>query len=325
MFIITLAIVFYVILGHFTELKTLRELIKDLHVGWLLLVLLAEAGTHVFGALVYKALLKTQGQKVSLWKLVQWYLGLTFMYHVIPASGLTGPLYFTTMLSRQGVPKGAGLAASIMSAFTSYVGFFMLLVFSFFYLLFAHTQNTFSPVQLAIVTGGMAAFFFLLDRLIVHHLWLHKVLNRFATRTKIHRLKTFLVRTEEFMDELAEARNQYAKHKSSFFLPTLFQIGIVLCDALSIWFLFIDLHYSISYVLCLVVVNVARLLGSISILPGGVGTYEAAMIIAFRTLGMELTLATTVTSLFRLFSYWLPIPIGFIFYQRSFKNIQIPE
>jgi hypothetical protein len=67
------------------------------------------------------------------------------------------------------------------------------------------------------------------------------------------------------------------------------------------------------FAVILVAYVLARFFGAISFLPGGIGSFEAVQILTMKALGVPLAAATVVTLFFRLFSFWLPTPIGLYF------------
>lgn len=62
---------------------------------------------------------------------------------------------------------------------------------------------------------------------------------------------------------------------------------------------------------------VANFAGLVSVLPGGVGIYEALMTGVFVTAGIPAALSLPVIVAFRIVSMIVQLPIGYVFYQRS--------
>ncbi len=86
---------------------------------------------------------------------------------------------------------------------------------------------------------------------------------------------------------------------------------------------FVSLHavgLDVSYVEVVVVFAVATLAGSVAPTPGGLGVLEATMVTVLIALGYENSLALAGVLLYRFFTYWLPIPFGFISYRYIIKR-----
>ncbi len=87
--------------------------------------------------------------------------------------------------------------------------------------------------------------------------------------------------------------------------------------------LFVSLHavgVDVTYVETVVVFAIATLAGSVSPTPGGLGVLEATMVTVLIALGYDNHLALAGVLLYRLFTYWLPIPFGFISYRYIIKR-----
>lgn len=62
---------------------------------------------------------------------------------------------------------------------------------------------------------------------------------------------------------------------------------------------------------------VSSLARSLGILPGGIGTFEAASVATLRLVGVPLGAALTGTLLFRGLSFWLPLVPGMVLARRE--------
>lgn len=92
-------------------------------------------------------------------------------------------------------------------------------------------------------------------------------------------------------------------------LFTLFTSFVFLISAWSV-------DSSLPILSLLVVLITASVAGQIIPTPGGIGTTEALLILGLSGLGQDITAAITITLLFRLFLFWLPmLPGGFCFFQ----------
>jgi len=61
----------------------------------------------------------------------------------------------------------------------------------------------------------------------------------------------------------------------------------------------------------------STLLRLVSVLPAGLGVFEAASVVTLRLVGVELSVALSATLLFRGLSFWLPLPPG-LWFSRSY-------
>nr|WP_236251838.1 lysylphosphatidylglycerol synthase domain-containing protein [Stenotrophomonas maltophilia] len=71
-------------------------------------------------------------------------------------------------------------------------------------------------------------------------------------------------------------------------------------------------HQSALAVLMLSIYPLAMLIGALSLVPGGVGTTEAAIVLMLGASGVEVDAALTVAIGIRLVSLWLAVIVGML-------------
>lgn len=319
-FYLLLVLAAYVVVANFTQLEDMVRLARQVSPGWIVLALVCETLTYTMVALNFQQILRALGHQLKLWPLHKIYVALTFVYHVLPFSGLAGAVYLTQRFEKYGVPRGKGLSASILSTFTGYVAFVILLLISAIYLLTYGSQQTIPYEQILIVVAFVLGLFFGIDQLVVHRGWVHAKVDGFLKRKpRSARLTHWGKDLETYFDELGFARQTFKHDWKLFILPTVEQFAVFALDAISLYGLFRGFHSPIGFLPALLSVGLARFFSTISFLPGGVGSYEVAQVVALHAFGVPLPAATLTTLVFRFFSYWLPIPVGVFFYRQLRK------
>ncbi len=76
------------------------------------------------------------------------------------------------------------------------------------------------------------------------------------------------------------------------------------------WILFLSFGTNVSFLSVLIVVTLASLAGELSISPGGIGVNEGSMILLYNIMGVNLSLAITVSLISRLIFYFFSLVIG---------------
>jgi Mg2+-importing ATPase len=305
------------VIANFAQLGEMVRLARQVSPGWILLSLLCEAATYTMVALNFQQILNALGHKLKLWPLHKIYVALTFVYHVLPFSGFAGAVYLTQRFEKYGVPRGKGLSASILSTFTGYIAFIILLLISAIYLLTYGSQQAIPYGQILAVVAFVLLLFFGIDRLVVHRGWVHaRVDNFLKKKPRPEKIQHWGKDLETYFDELAFARDTFKQDWKLFILPTLEQFAVFALDALSLYGLFRGLHEPIGLLPALLAVGLARFFSTISFLPGGVGSYEVAQVVALHAFGVSIPAATLATLVFRFFTYWLPIPFGLLCYRQ---------
>jgi len=101
-------------------------------------------------------------------------------------------------------------------------------------------------------------------------------------------------------------------HQSKWQLLVLGGFLVIICDIMTLYFLFVAAGNNISLGVLLSGYALPLLLGRIAfIFPGGVGIVESSMVALYSGLGIPSATAVVVTLGYRLISFWLPSILGF--------------
>jgi uncharacterized protein (TIRG00374 family) len=93
------------------------------------------------------------------------------------------------------------------------------------------------------------------------------------------------------------------------------QIIVIASDGLTIYALFHGLGITVpAYAILLGLVS-AKIISMVPFLPGALILYESSMSFFFVSLGVPLGPAIMITLLYRLLSFWFPIPMGLFLYR----------
>jgi Mg2+-importing ATPase len=94
-------------------------------------------------------------------------------------------------------------------------------------------------------------------------------------------------------------------------------LAIVLLDAATIWFLIRALGTDAPMSGVFASFVISTLFRTIGILPGGLGTFEAASVLTLKLVGVSVAVALSATLLFRGLSFWLPMIPGLFLSRRA--------
>jgi glycosyltransferase 2 family protein len=90
-------------------------------------------------------------------------------------------------------------------------------------------------------------------------------------------------------------------------------LGYWALDALCLILMFAALNVAADPLVLLVAYGVATALAAMPLTPGGIGIFEATVLAALAVLGVGPEAAIPVLG-YRLFNFWLPIPLAAVFY-----------
>lgn len=101
---------------------------------------------------------------------------------------------------------------------------------------------------------------------------------------------------------------------------TIYQLAIVVLDALTILALVWSVGGQAPPHLVFAAFVFATLFKNLGVVPGGLGTFEAASVLGLRAIGLSLPVALSATLLFRGLSFWLPMIPGLYLARRLVRR-----
>ena len=244
-------------------------------------------------------------------------------YRVLPGGGgATAAVTYAALRSRGLSPAKVGLAVAAVGALMYAVLGAWLLV-SLLYLILDRELNrlatlgalllfalTIAAVLAALVAQRrpktvrrvLSGILYGLGRPFLRRRW-----SRRMTEAWSHRVVTWL------RDEVKVLRDQLLGNPRRALQLGALALGYWAFDALCLLVVFLALGVGFDPVELLVAYGIATAFGNLPITPGGLGTFEAAMLGTLALLGYGPDAAIPVLG-YRLFNFWLPIPLAVLLY-----------
>ncbi|MDQ4146576.1 MAG: flippase-like domain-containing protein [Pseudomonadota bacterium] len=119
-----------------------------------------------------------------------------------------------------------------------------------------------------------------------------------------------------FIAELYEGGTLIKRDRKGFMQLVALQMLALLLDCMTLLLLFWSVGVWPHLSVVLLGYSLAYFFSTISSLPGGGGTFEATMAVTITALGVDQPLALSVTLLYRLLAFWLPLTITAVVYRR---------
>lgn len=325
-FYLFLVILIYAVAVRFAKLQEVAYLLKTVNPAWIAAVVILQAATYAAAGQAMRAILSTLGHRFSLWFLYKLDLAMLFLAHTIPSGAFTGVIYMVRVLKKRGVPPGQGTSTSLILLMSGYAGFFLLLVVGLLASPALGSDANFPLQGIGYALAGALIFFVFADRVIAKRNFLSRCFHFLISHTRFHsHLESRLRQLGKFFDELAEGRELFAKSKRRFIAPAISQFLVLFLDCLTLWMIFYAFGKTAPFAVIVLSYAVGRFLGAVSLLPGGLGSFDAAQIFMLKALGVPLAAATLVTLVFRVFAYWIPTPVGLYYYRKLLRSANIPQ
>ncbi len=302
--------------------------------GWaLLLIIPVELLNYHAQARLYQRLFAIVGNRLSYKYLYRTSLELNFVNHVFPSGGLTGISYFTLRLRKgKEITSGKATLIHIMKIGLYVITFEVLLVFGVLSLaIMGRASNLVILVAsslstlLLIGTAGFAYMIGSKQRINGFFLTVTRGLNRLIQVVRPHYPETINIERarglfNDFHETYQTIKGNYHKLKAPFWYALLADV----CEVLALYVVYIAFGKLVNIGAVILAYGIANVAGLISVMPGGVGVYEALMTAVLASTGVPAGVSLPVTIMYRVLNTLVQIPPGYYLYQRALQRGERP-
>lgn len=295
------------------------RLILKVNKLYLFLAISSEIISYIGAAWLLGIILSRLGYKISF--LDRFRIGsiTAFAIHFFPVGTFGEGAVDYYFLRRKNVETGSVLLMLVLRLIFTYIAF--LGIFLLGLALVPTTPHLpFSPKIVSFVLFVIIAIgiFYMV------YLYRHKEKFRYVWSRFIKFIDFFLSRLrgrkispqkeEEIFEDIYKGIGIFGKKKRTSVWAVISGLIYWLGDITCFLFVFLSLGYPIHWGILIFGYGVATLAGMISFIPGGLGVTEGSLALIYSGLGVPSTLALMAILIFRLFSFWIWIPIGLVSY-----------
>lgn len=280
-------------------------------------------------AMFYKSYFKTTDDKLSTMLLLKVALELNFINNVFPSGGVAGFSYFSLRLRRLGIPVAKTTLAQLMRFGLTFLSFLTILFIGMFLLTFGSGTSgkgfaLFVGLSVAFLTlfGTVVGIFIISNekRIKAFTAFLPKIAN-VVIRPLTHKKDSInITKVEKLFGDLHNDYTKFSKNWSNLKVPAFWALMINITEIATIYLAYVALDHLVNPGAVILAYSVASFAGLISILPGGIGVYEALMTGVLATAGVPKALALSATLIYRIFTMVVFLPVGFILYQIALRR-----
>jgi uncharacterized protein (TIRG00374 family) len=284
-------------------------------------------------AMLYFSYLKSYGyKKISKWAMYKVSLELNFVNSVFPSGGVAGFTYLGYRMRYYNVPTARTTLAQTLRFILTFISFLILLFIGLFMLSFGASSSgvtLFIGLSIAFLTlfGTLALVFIISDekRIKSFAAFLPKLINSIF---KVFNKRKPAINVQKIQKLFGEMHDDYLilmKDRKKLRKPFVWALLINISEILAMYIVYLALSSYINPGAVILAYSVASFAGLISILPGGIGVYEALMTTTLAASGVPKALALSATLIYRIITMVAFIPVGFIFYQLALKKGEAEE
>lgn len=320
LFIIFSALIFIFVVYYFSEIKTEVKLLKKVNVYWLVVALLSQFATYFFTALIYRFLLGAQRLEhlPGVWALLKASVISLFFNQTVPSAGISGNTYFFHFLTKLNIRVSQILSVILAELLIFYAAVEVIILF-----LLVTCYINYRVPHAFIITLWAGVAVYLVFGTLISLVGRKKFINRLYEKIqKVRFLKKRFERVIQNIQRQGLSKEEVnlliflKNNKKAVVKVFLFQLLVFVSDGFTVYALFSGVGFPVSPMVVLLGLISTRIVAVLPFLPGALILFESSMSFFFVSLGIPLATAVIVTLLFRLLSFWFPIPIGLFLYRR---------
>lgn len=306
---------------------TLQNLMR-VHAWALLLLIPIQVINYDAQTRLYRGLFKVVGNKLSYKFLYKTSLELNFVNSVFPSGGVSGISYFGVRMRSKDITGGKATMVQMMKLMLLFLSFEILIVLGLLFLAIGGKVNSLvilaaSSISTLLVVGTIAFVMIIghKKRINASFTAITKALNWLIHLVRRNNPETISIDSARASVEelhrnykLIEARYKELK------MPFVWAFVANVFEILSIYVVYIAFDSWVNVGAVILAYAVANFAGLVSVLPGGVGIYEALMTAVLVATGVPAAVSIPVTVMYRVLNMIIQLPPGYYFYHKTLHS-----
>jgi uncharacterized protein (TIRG00374 family) len=311
---------------------TIRNLVH-VHAWILLLIIPVEALNYHAQARMYQRLFKIVGNRLPYKYLYKASLELNFVNHVFPSGGVTGVSYFgLRMRDGDKLSSGKATLVQVMKLGLTFLSFEVLIIFGLFCLAIMGRVNNLVILVAAslstLLVIGTVGFVYMVgskSRIDGFFTSVTRGLNRLIHIFRPRSPETINIKgarkvVEDFHDNYEAIQENFQKLKQPFCYALLANIT----EVAALYVVYLAFGKPVNVGAVILAYGIANFAGLVSVLPGGVGIYEALMTAVLASTGISPAVSLPVTIMYRVVNTLIQLPPGYYLYQKNLSRNELP-
>lgn len=298
--------------------------------GWILLLIIPiEVLNYHAQARLYQRLFTLVGTKFEYWYLYRTSLELNFVNHIFPSGGAAGISYFgVTVRKGDEVSGGKATLVHVIKLALTFISLEFIIAFGLLCLAIGNRVNG----LLLLVTASLTTAVLLVTAAVPYIIGSKARINSLLTNSTLLLNKLLhIVRPNspetinmtsakqafnEFHDNYLQLKGRWYELR----VPFLYALLANITEVAALYVVYLAFGDYVNIGAVIIAYAVANFAGLISVLPGGVGIFEALMTAVMASAGVPPGVSLPVTVMYRVVNTAIQIPPGYFLYQRSLRR-----
>jgi len=333
-YIATLAVLFVIHLK-LDELKLAKTFFTSANPYWIVGIIVTQWLSYHFWSLNYRELLLVKGRTVPSHELFPMVIVVQFINQALPSANISGQAFFIYYMRRYGMAVTEGIGRAILEMATLYMAFGVFFIVAI--ITMAEQGMFHRHPRLLILVGAFAAIAVLFISIFLTLQrkreskpleWITEKLHLLFEKTGFDRIVSH-ERLDRHSGHVSLVVSQFKANLNipelrrggrHFLYAWLWQGMYLFMNVLTFYIAARALGLQIPFAAAFVTFTLTKFVSMLAFIPGGIGIFEVLMTLILVAYGFSAGSALGVTLLARIFTFWLPLPIGWWLYNRLTKN-----
>lgn len=274
-----------------------------------------------------RSLFRILGERLRYRSMFRTMLELNFVNNVFPSGGVTGLSYFSIRMKGAGVSAAKASLVYLFRFILVFISFQILLAFGLIMLAVDGKASGF----VLLVGGSLATLVFVGTFVIAYVIGSKTRINSFFVALSkglnkvIHVLRPKhpetinITKVRKLFEELHEDYKVISKDFKALRVPLMWSLLASISEVATIYVVYIAFGAWVNPGAVILAYAVANFAGFVSVLPGGIGIYEALMTGVLAASGVSAAVSIPVTVMYRILNMAIQLPPGYYFYNKRLR------
>ncbi|HSX27794.1 MAG TPA: lysylphosphatidylglycerol synthase transmembrane domain-containing protein [Patescibacteria group bacterium] len=298
----------------------------DVNAWALLLMIPFQIEDYHSQAKLYQTMFRILGDRLRYRSLLRLALELNFVNTIFPSGGVSGFSYFSLRMKSGADMSGTkATLVQLMKFIMMFVSFQILLAVGLLMLAIGGDANN----LVILVSGSITTLLFVAtfglayiigSKVRIHKFFttITKIINRFIHFFRPKHPETINInRAQSVFNDLHENYMILRRDLGELRKPLKYSLLANAMEILTIYAVYVAFGHWVNPGAVILAYAIANFAGFVSVLPGGVGIYEALMTAVLAAAGIPAGISLPVTVMYRILSMLIQLPPGYLFYYRT--------
>lgn len=284
-------------------------------------------------AKLYQSLFRMLGERFRYRSMYRLALELGFVNNIFPSAGVSGFSYIGVRMKPEGISAGKTTLVQMMKFASVFISFQVMLFIGLIMLAIGGQASRLtiliaSSLATLVLIMTLAIIFIVGSRKRIYGFitFVTMVINRLIHifRTK-HPETISMTKVAKILEDLHQNYEILKANYKDLKMPLLYALMANLAEVATIYVVYIAFGHLVNPGAVIIAYAVANFAGIMSVLPGGVGIYEALMTAVLASAGVPAGVSLPVTVMYRVINILIQLPPGYYFYYKTLHAKPLDE